>query len=99
MKGNIIRRLILDGYIIVPEDLIDIVRLELPKHILLTLNEDGCLLFNVSEDDIVDNRFNVYEAFESEESFRLHQVRAKNSDWGSITTDVESIYEIRYEDI
>ncbi|MBV1875358.1 MAG: antibiotic biosynthesis monooxygenase [Cycloclasticus sp.] len=84
----------LEGYIIVPDsDLIVVVR-ELANHIKLTRQEEGCMFFNVSQDDENINRFNVYEEFHSQSAFELHQQRVINSKWGKITVNVERHYQI-----
>ncbi|OUS27388.1 antibiotic biosynthesis monooxygenase [Gammaproteobacteria bacterium 45_16_T64] len=85
---------ILQGYIIVPDEDMDRVLKALPKHIELTRKESGCIVFNVEQDEDNKHRFNVYEEFESTESFELHQLRVRSSYWGEITQNVERHYTV-----
>lgn len=84
----------LEGYILVPNSDLASVISELPNHIALTLQEKGCLLFRVSQDDKDLNRFSVYEEFINQQAFDLHQLRVSRSKWGRITSNVERHYEI-----
>jgi autoinducer 2-degrading protein len=87
-------KVILKGYILVPEtDLLE-VKNELPKHINHTRSEAGCLVFEVFQDKEIVNRFNVYEEFISKEAYNSHQERVRDSKWGKITINVERYYEI-----
>ena len=70
------------------------VQAELPSHIELTRKEDGCLVFNVHQDEENKNRFNVYEEFRDQVAFDKHQERAAQSEWAKVTTNVERHYEI-----
>jgi len=87
-------KVILKGYILVPETDLSMVKKELPNHIELTRNEAGCMVFEVSQDREKLNRFNVYEEFASKEAFTLHQERVRNSRWGEITENVERYYQL-----
>ena len=86
--------LILSGYIEVPADILDAVRAELPRHIELTLAEDGCIVFKVEEDEETPGRFSVYEEFSSREAFELHQHRAAASRWGEVTAGATRHYSV-----
>ena len=86
-------KIVLKGYIVVPDDLVAVDQ-ELPRHIELTKKEAGCLIFEVKQDDIEKNKFHVYEEFVNEEAFSNHQHRVRNSDWGSITKNIERFYEV-----
>lgn len=88
-------KVILKGYILVPETDLLAVKKELPNHIDLTRNEVGCLVFEVSQDQENVNRFNVYEEFSSKDAFASHQERVRNSKWGEITVNVERRYEVK----
>lgn len=87
-------KIILEGYIEVPEDELDMISSELPVHTALTRQEDGCLVFTVEQDQNNRNRFNVYEEFASQEAFENHQNRVKASRWGHITRNVRRHYSI-----
>ena len=87
-------RIILKGYIEVPDCDIAAVKEALPRHIELTRQEQGCLVFEVSQDEEVSNRFNVYEEFIDRHSFSLHQDRVRKSTWGAVSANVERHYQI-----
>ncbi len=84
----------LRGYIEVPADDLDDVLLELPNHIALTHQEEGCLVFTVEKDLVKPHRFDVHEVFTDKASFERHQVRVKVSHWGSVTKNVARFYTI-----
>jgi len=52
-------KVILEGYIVVPDADLLRVQAELPNHIALTRKELGCLVFNVSQCKVHRNRFRV----------------------------------------
>ena len=87
-------KVILKGHIIVPDADIEAVKIELINHIELTRQENGCLVFKVSQDAENPNRFDVYEEFADRDSFANHQDRVRQSTWGAITVNVERHYEI-----
>lgn len=87
-------KIILQGYIEVPDTDLDIVLSELPHHLELTRAEAGCLVFDVEQDPVRKTRFRVYEEFVSKEAFDLHQQRVKASAWGRITGNVQRHYTI-----
>lgn len=89
-------KLVLKGYILVPEADLVAVSKELPNHIELTRNEAGCLAFEVTRDRDNANRFNVYEEFSGKDAFAFHQDRVRDSKWGEITANVARHYEIEY---
>jgi len=88
-------KVILEGHIIVPDADLNAVKEELDNHIKLTREEDGCLIFNVTQDSANKNRFNVYEEFTSRDSFANHQDRAGKSKWACITKNVKRHYKIK----
>ena len=90
-------KLILDGYIVVPDSDLELVKVELPIHMELTRGEPGCLVFRVEQCRENINRFNVYEEFDSEASFEKHQIRIKQSRWGIVTQGVQRHYNINIE--
>jgi len=77
-----LKKIILSGYIDVPNDQIKLVKSALPKHIELTQQENGCLTFKVTQRTNEPNIFDVYEEFVDKEAFEKHQKRVSNSDWG-----------------
>jgi len=87
-------KIVLKGHIIVPESDLAVVKNELPVHIELTRQEEGCLVFEVTQDENENNKFHVYEEFINEPAFSSHQQRVGKSKWGSVTKNVERFYEI-----
>jgi autoinducer 2-degrading protein len=63
VKDPIVTKIILKGYMLIPDTDLDAVKKELPNHIQLTRQEEGCLVFNVFLDAKNPDRFNVYEDF------------------------------------
>lgn len=92
-----LKKVQLEGYIVVPEADIGRVLMELPNHIRLTLAEKGCMAFAVTRRINEPNYFDVYEVFESEASFEAHQKRVQESAWGEVTKSVERNYSITCE--
>ena len=88
-------KIILEGYILVPDDELKLVQNELPNHILLTRQEQGCIVFDVNQSSENINEFSVYEEFTSQAAFDSHQARVKSSRWGRLTSNVERHYQIR----
>ena len=84
----------LKGYIEIPIEDLELVIKELPIHSELTRKEEGCIVFKVTRDLGIHNRFNVYEVFDSEASFAYHQERVRNSRWGEITKNAARHYKI-----
>ena len=87
-------KVILKGYVIACDQDISDIEVELPKHIELTLQETGCITFQVSQDTENKNRFNVYEEFIDKKAFEAHQVRAKASSWGQVSANLEKHYHV-----
>ena len=90
-------KVILQGYIEVPDADLDLVQSELPHHIDLTCKEAGCLTFRVERDQESRNRFNVYEVFENQAAFDHHQERIKEARWGKIARNIQRHYSIMYD--
>lgn len=88
-------KVVLQGFILIPESDLVAVKSELPNHIHLTRAEAGCVAFTVSES--IDNplRYDVFEEFIDQEAFDFHQKRVINSYWGEVTVNVERHYEIK----
>ena len=87
-------KVILKGFIVVPEEDLDVVEEELENHRRLTLQEPGCITFEVTKRKSNPFCFDVYEEFKDRSSFDLHQERVKASYWGKVTVNVERHYEI-----
>jgi quinol monooxygenase YgiN len=71
----------------------EVVERLLPEHVELTRAEAGCLAFAVTrraESCVWD----VEERFDSEDSFRAHQARVAESEWGRETAAIERNYTI-----
>ncbi len=88
-------KVILQGYIIVPDNDLAVVTRELVEHIQLTRSEHGCLFFSVTVAEKNKNKFDVYEEFVDQEAFDKHQSRVKKSTWGRVTKAVERHYLMR----
>jgi quinol monooxygenase YgiN len=88
-------KVILQGFIVVPDSDLEIVKNELIIHKTLTLKEAGCLIFTVTPDETNPNKFSVYEEFVNQAAFDNHQVRVKTSKWGEVTKNVERHYQIK----
>jgi (4S)-4-hydroxy-5-phosphonooxypentane-2,3-dione isomerase len=87
-------KVILRGFIIVPEPELDAIKQELPNHKRLTQEELGCLVFDVIQCKINPHRFDVYEEFVNKAAFDYHQERVQSSYWGKLSINVERHYEI-----
>ncbi|MBU2899032.1 putative quinol monooxygenase [Vibrio hepatarius] len=87
-------KVVLKGFILVPESELGLVNSELIDHKRLTLEEEGCIIFQVTENSQNPLRFDVYEAFIDRAAFDYHQERVKASQWGKITTHVQRYYEV-----
>ena len=87
-------KLILKGYVLIPDAELASVIEELPTHIKNTTSEQGCLVFDVSQDKTNKNKLNVYEEFVNKLAFESHQKRVSGSKWGNATKNCERHYEI-----
>ena len=87
-------KVILKGFILVPQDELAAVRQALVRHTELTLEEPGCLVFEVTANRENPCRFHVYEEFKDKDAFLQHQARVQASDWGKLTVNVERHYEV-----
>lgn len=88
-------KVVLSGYISVPESDLPQVKTALPEHIRLTRAESGCLVFTVTECPSDPARFEVYEEFEDEAACKYHQKRVASSPWSTCTKNVERHYKIQ----
>jgi autoinducer 2-degrading protein len=89
-----LRKVTLKGFIIVPQPDLIAVKNELENHINLTRSENGCLIFEVIQNETNPCRFEVFEEFIDLSAFQKHQARVKSSIWGKVTVNVERHYEI-----
>lgn len=87
-------KVVLSGYISVPESDLLPVKAALPEHIRLTRAESGYLVFTVTECPTKFNRFEVYEEFADEAAFRYHQERVTASPWSTYAKSVERHFQI-----
>ncbi|NOD34027.1 MULTISPECIES: putative quinol monooxygenase [unclassified Ruegeria] len=94
MTENSDQRVFLNGLIDVPQDRLEDVRAALPLHIALTRAEEGCMSFEVVEDQTTPGRFMVSEVFATQAAFDAHQVRTKASDWFQVTQGIPRNYTI-----
>ncbi|GLT14471.1 putative quinol monooxygenase [Vibrio algivorus] len=90
-------KVVLQGYIIVPEKDLALIINELENHRLLTWQEEGCLVFNVEQSPNNLCRFNVYEEFTDQAAFEFHQQRVKASLWGKLSQNAKRYYQITNE--
>lgn len=81
-------KITLSGYILVPKHELQTIRDALVEHVALTRAEPGCLVFNVTESNEVEGRFDVYEEFLDSDAFHQHQSRVKASQWGELSNNV-----------
>jgi (4S)-4-hydroxy-5-phosphonooxypentane-2,3-dione isomerase len=87
-------KVVLSGYIVVPDSDLEAVIAAIPTHISKTRKEVGCLIFKVTQDSNEKNIFNVYEEYIDKEAFSIHQVRTKDSSWWQVTANAERHYQI-----
>ena len=87
-------KVILKGYLLVPDEDLAAVRRELPIHFELSKLEKGCLAFDVAFDTDNPNRINIYEEFRDKEAFDFHNARMAGSDWKKTARNVESHIQI-----
>ena len=87
-------KVVLQGYIVVPESDLRLIESALATHIQLTKAEPGCLVFEITRDAENPCEYHVYEEFSDQKSFALHQQRVQASAWGRVTSNVERFYEV-----
>lgn len=86
-------KVVLKDHIIIPKTNRQVILDELKKHIDLTRQESGCLIFQITQDNSDVDKFWVYEEFVNKEAFDFHQARVRSSAWGVVSADVERHYE------
>lgn len=77
-------KVVLQGYILVPDNELDIINQKLTNHTQLTLEEPGCITFKVIQNKSDACRFDVYEEFIDRAAFEHHQQRVAGSKWGKV---------------
>jgi quinol monooxygenase YgiN len=87
-------KVVLKGHIVVPETDLAPVLAELPTHIALTLEEEGCLRFEVKQHPEAGNVFSVYEEFSDRVAFEAHQQRVRASAWEKVAARAKRYYEL-----
>jgi len=87
-------KVILKGFILVPEEDLPRVKAALPSHAQLTRAEPGCLCFSVTPNPSNPLRFDVFEEFVDKAAFEQHQQRVQASPWGAISQNVTRHYQI-----
>lgn len=87
-------KVVLHGYIVIPQQDLAAVVAALPVHMRLTRNEPGCLQFEVEQSPGEPNVFSVYEEFADRHAFEAHQLRARASDWGKAAANAVRHYEV-----
>ncbi|WP_236995640.1 putative quinol monooxygenase [Vreelandella populi] len=84
-------RVVLQGYIQVPNNEIEVVNRELANYCCLTLEKPGCITFKVVQNKNDPCRFDVFEEFADQSAFEHHQWRVASSDWGKLTVTRSAI--------
>lgn len=84
----------LNGHIDVPKEQLNTVKTALVEHVALTRAEQGCIAFNVTQDEQIEGRFLVAEIFATQAAFDNHQARTKASNWFNITKEIPREYSI-----
>lgn len=87
-------KIILSGYIKVPDADLEAVQQALAEHIALTRSEPGCRVFQVKADPTERGRFNVYEEFTDKSAFEAHRLRVQQSAWGKVSQHAQRYYQI-----
>lgn len=88
------KKVVLQGYLLVPGAELSAVLVELPRHIALTLAEEGCSVFVVQQDSENRCKFHVYEEFVDKAAFAVHQARVRDSQWGLVSVNAERHYQV-----
>lgn len=89
--------IILQGFISVPENELDTIKVALIAHKQRTQQEVGCITFTVIQDKKNPCQFHVYEEFIDQLAFEKHQANVKASPWGQATKNVLRHYQITHK--
>lgn len=87
-------KIILTGYVLIPEGELEILREAIKQHIKLTLAEPGCLEFSLIQSAENPLKYSLYEEFVDQAAFDFHQIRTKNSMWTKLSQNVERHFSI-----
>ncbi|CAH0524933.1 putative quinol monooxygenase [Vibrio hippocampi] len=87
-------KVMLTGYLIVPNQDVQAIDQALEEHIQLTRDEPGCLLFYVNKHESIANRFDVCKAFANEAAFEAHQARTQASPWSKVASNASRHYSV-----
>ncbi len=88
----------LSGHIEVPAVELSKITVALEKHMALTREEPGCIVFEVVQDSEEPTMFTVYEEFVDQAAFDSHQNRVLASSWSEATKNVVRHYKITVEE-
>ena len=88
----------LSGHIEVPEVELAKITVALERHMALTREEPGCIVFEVVQDSEEPTMFSVYEEFVDQAAFDAHQNRVLASSWSEATKNVVRHYKVTVEE-
>ena len=88
----------LSGHIEVPAVELAKIAVALEKHMALTREEPGCIVFEVVQDSEEPTMFSVYEEFVDQAAFDSHQNRVLASSWSEATKNVVRHYKVTVEE-
>jgi quinol monooxygenase YgiN len=88
----------LSGHIEVPAVELATITVALEKHMALTREEPGCIVFEVVQDSEEPTMFSVYEEFVDQAAFDSHQNRVLASSWSEATKNVVRHYKVTVEE-
>ena len=89
----------LSGQIEVPAAELAKITVALEKHMALTREEPGCIVFEVVQDSEEPTMFTVYEEFVDQAAFDSHQNRVLASSWSEATKNVVRHYKVTVEEM
>ena len=87
-------KIILKGYIDVPQTELEATKKELILHTKLSRAEPGCIVFSVEQNKQEPTKFDVYEEFATPADFEIHQQRVKSSSWGKFSQNFKRSYQM-----
>lgn len=53
-----------------------------------TLQEDGCLMYEIFQNNIIPNKFTLFEKYKSEDDFIYHKETEHFQEWRNLTYDM-----------
>lgn len=90
-------KVILTGYVIIPENERELYEAAIPIHLKLTRAEPGCLKFTIAADKNDPCRFSLYEEFKDQAAFDHHQTRTEASNWAKISVNMKRHFSVLAE--